>query len=100
MNFEHDRRQDAAGEPSLAEMTGKAIDILAKNPEGYLLLVEGGRIDHGSHSGNAYRTLSDAVALNEAVKTIVDKVNLDETPGNRDRRSQPHAHHRWLCQAG
>lgn len=79
MNFEHDRRQDAAGEPSLAEMTGKAIDILAKNPEGYLLLVEGGRIDHGSHNGNAYRTLSDAVALNEAVKTIVDKVNLDET---------------------
>lgn len=68
MNFEHDRRQDAAGEPSLAEMTGKAIDILAKNPEGYLLLVEGGRIDHGSHNGNAYRTLSDAVALNEAVK--------------------------------
>lgn len=41
MNFEHDRRQDAAGEPSLAEMTGKAIDILARNPEGYLLLVEG-----------------------------------------------------------
>ena len=79
MNFEHDRRQDAAGEPSLAEMTGKAIDILAKNPEGYLLLVEGGRIDHGSHNGNAYRTLSDAVALNEAVKTIVDRVNLDET---------------------
>lgn len=79
MNFEHDRRQDAAGEPSLAEMTGKAIDILARNPEGYLLLVEGGRVDHGSHNGNAYRTLSDAVALNEAVKTIVGKVNLDET---------------------
>ncbi|MEL5408357.1 alkaline phosphatase [Serratia nevei] len=79
MNFEHDRRQDAAGEPSLAEMTGKAIDILAKNPEGYLLLVEGGRIDHGSHNGNAYRTLSDAVALNEAVKTIVNKVDLNDT---------------------
>ncbi|MVZ11270.1 alkaline phosphatase, partial [Enterobacteriaceae bacterium 8376wG6] len=48
-------------------------------PEGYLLLVEGGRVDHGSHNGNAYRTLSDAVALNEAVKTIVDKVDLDDT---------------------
>ncbi|MGP0836636.1 alkaline phosphatase [Serratia sp. CY85251] len=79
MNFEHDRRQDAAGEPSLAEMAGKAIDILSRNPEGYLLLVEGGRVDHGSHNGNAYRTLSDAVALNEAVKTIVDKVDLDDT---------------------
>lgn len=79
MKFDHDRREDAAGEPSLAEMTGKTIDILAKNPEGYLLLVEGGRIDHGSHNGNAYRTLTDAVALNEAVKTIISKVNLDET---------------------
>lgn len=79
MNFDHDRREDGAGEPSLAEMTGKAIDILAKNPEGYLLLVEGGRIDHGSHSGNAYRTLTDAVALNEAVKTIIGKVDLNET---------------------
>lgn len=79
MNFEHDRRQDAAGEPSLAEMAGKAIDILSKNPEGYLLLVEGGRIDHGSHNGNAYRTLTDAVALNEAVKTIISKVNVDDT---------------------
>ncbi|AHG20334.2 alkaline phosphatase [Chania multitudinisentens RB-25] len=79
MQFEHDRPRDAAGEPSLAEMTGKAIDILAKNPEGYLLLVEGGRIDHGSHDGNAYRTLTDAVALNDAVKTILNKVNLDET---------------------
>lgn len=79
MNFEHDRRQDAAGEPSLAEMAGKAIDILSRNPEGYLLLVEGGRVDHGSHNGNAYRTLSDAVALNETVKTIVDKVDLDDT---------------------
>lgn len=79
MNFDHDRREDAAGEPSLAEMTGKAIDILARNPEGYLLLVEGGRIDHGSHNGNAYRTLTDTVALNEAVKTIIGKVDLNET---------------------
>lgn len=79
MNFDHDRREDAAGEPSLAEMTGKAIDILARNPEGYLLLVEGGRIDHGSHNGNAYRTLTDTVALNEAVKTVIGKVDLNET---------------------
>ena len=44
-----------------------------------MLLVEGGRVDHGSHAGNAFRTLTDAVALNEAVKTVLRKVNLDET---------------------
>ena len=79
MEYEHDRPKDTAGEPSLAEMTDKAIDILAKNPEGFLLLIEGGRIDHGSHDSNAFRTLTDAVALNEAVKTVLRKVNLDET---------------------
>jgi alkaline phosphatase len=79
MEYDHDRPSDTAGEPSLAEMADKAIDILAKNPEGYVLLIEGGRIDHGSHASNAFRTLTDAVALNEAVKTVLRKVNLDET---------------------
>jgi alkaline phosphatase len=79
MEYDHDRPKDKAGEPSLAEMADKAIDILAKNPEGYVLLIEGGRVDHGSHAGNAFRTLSDAAALNEAVKTVLRKVNLDET---------------------
>src|SRR5690606_17725169 len=79
MEYDYDRPNDTAGEPSLAQMVDKAIDILSKNPEGYVLLVEGGRIDHGSHAGNAFRTLTDAVALNEAVKAILRKVNLDET---------------------
>jgi alkaline phosphatase len=79
MEYEYDRQKDKAGEPSLAEMAEKAIDILSKNPEGYVLMVEGGRVDHGSHASNAYRTLSDAVALNEAVKAILRKVNIDET---------------------
>ncbi|CAM5591736.1 hypothetical protein MAUB1S_09991 [Mycolicibacterium aubagnense] len=79
MQYEHDRPGDKAGEPSLAEMAEKSIDILSRNPEGYVLLVEGGRIDHASHESNAYRTLSDAAAMNEAVKAILRKVDLDET---------------------
>jgi alkaline phosphatase len=79
MQYDHDRPNDTAGEPSLAEMADKAIDILSKNSEGFVLLIEGGRIDHGSHASNAFRTLTDAVALNEAVKTVLRKVNLDET---------------------
>jgi alkaline phosphatase len=79
MEYEHDRPNDTAGEPSLAQMTEKAIDILSQNPEGFLLLIEGGRIDHGSHDGNAFRTVTDGVALKEAVKAALRKVNLDET---------------------
>ena len=40
-HMEYDIHPDAAGEPSLAEMTQKAIQILEKNPNGFFLLVEG-----------------------------------------------------------
>lgn len=79
MQYEADRAKDLGGEPSLAEMSVKAIDILAKNPNGYALMIEGGRIDHGSHANNAYRTLTDAVAFNEAIKAVLAKVNTEET---------------------
>ncbi len=79
MQFEADRPKDKGGEPALADMATKAIDILSQNKEGYFLMVEGGRIDHGSHNNNAYRTLTDAVAMDKAVKAVLAKVNLDET---------------------
>ena len=67
MQYEAERARDAAGEPSLAEMTGVALDRLARNKKGFVLLVEGGRIDHGHHAGSAYLALHDAVALSAAV---------------------------------
>lgn len=79
MEYEVDRKNDTAGEPSLSEMTAKAIDILGKNPRGYFLMVEGGRIDHAHHAGNAHRALTDAIAFSDAVKTALDKVNHEET---------------------
>ena len=39
----------ARGEPSLAEMTKMAIDVLRHNKRGYFLVVEAGRIDHAHH---------------------------------------------------
>ena len=50
MNYESERAADGAGEPSLAEMTEKAIRMLQKNSKGFFLLVEGGRI--GKYLGN------------------------------------------------
>lgn len=67
MHYEADRHHDTAGEPSLVEMTEKAIQILSKNKKGYYLMVEAGRIDHAHHAGNAYRALIDTIALSEAV---------------------------------
>ncbi|WP_151718437.1 alkaline phosphatase [Gemmobacter serpentinus] len=79
MQYEADRAKDAGGEPSLAEMSVKALDVLAKNEDGFLLMVEGGRVDHAHHAGNAARALTDTIAVAEAVKAVSEKVDLDET---------------------
>ena len=44
MKYEVNRENDTAGEPSIAEMTEKAIKILRKNPKGYFLFVEGEKL--------------------------------------------------------
>lgn len=41
MDFEVDRNTSGTGDPSLAEMTMKALRILKKNTKGYFLFVEG-----------------------------------------------------------
>jgi len=79
MQFEADRAEDTAGEPSLAEMTRLAIEILARNPQGYFLLVEGGRIDHAHHDNNAYRALTDGIALADAVAVADRLTSADDT---------------------
>lgn len=79
MEYELDRASDLGGEPSLSEMTEKAIDVLRRNDEGYVLLVEGGRIDHGHHAGNAARALNDGIAFAEAVATALRKTDPEDT---------------------
>ena len=72
MQYEADRATDTGGEPSLADMTEKAINILRRNPKGFYLHVEAGRIDHGHHAGNAYRALTDTIAMDDAVRRTVE----------------------------
>lgn len=79
MQYEVNRASDKAGEPSIEEMTEKAIRILKKNPKGFFLLVEGGRIDHGHHAGKAVTALHDAIAMEKAVAKSLQLVNRDET---------------------
>ena len=67
LSYEHDRIADKEDEPSLAEMTTSAISLLQKNDKGFFLVVEGGRIDHAHHAGNAFRALTDTVAFSDAI---------------------------------
>jgi alkaline phosphatase len=74
---------EGANQPSLAEMTTKAIDVLSQNPNGYFLMIEGGRIDHALHGTNAKRALVDTIAFDDAVQAALDKVRqTDPTLAN------------------
>ena len=79
MQYEADRTNDIAGEPSVAEMTEKAINILDNNDKGFFLMVESGRIDHGHHAGSAYNALTDTLAFEAAVKAAYENTNPEET---------------------
>ena len=81
MQYEADRSPAASGEPSLAQMTDKAIRVLNQNKKGFYLHVEAGRIDHAHHSGNAYRALADTMALSDAVQqaqATLQELKLDK----------------------
>ena len=79
MQYEADRGNDIAGEPSIAEMTRTAIKVLDNNQEGFFLMVESGRIDHAHHAGNAYGALHDTIAFAEAIAAADELTNDEDT---------------------
>lgn len=80
LQFDIERvKKDGAGEPSLAEMTRTAIERLSNNPQGFFLMVEGGKIDHAHHAGNAHRALTDTIAFADAVAAADGMTSADET---------------------
>jgi len=74
MEYELDRVKKNIDEPSLTDMTLKAIDVLGQNPSGFFLLVEGGRIDHALHGTNAKRVMEDTIAFDDAIKAALEEM--------------------------
>jgi alkaline phosphatase len=79
MAYELDRDKDLWGEPSLEEMTRLAIDILKKNPNGFFLMVEGGRIDHAGHSNLAKHAVNETLEFDRSVKAGLDLTDKTDT---------------------
>ncbi|AOL93552.1 alkaline phosphatase [Porphyrobacter sp. LM 6] len=78
MTFMADRKPDSP-EPTLTAMTAQAIARLKADPDGYYLMVEGGRIDHAHHAGQAGYALEEAVEFARAVQWAVDHTNPKDT---------------------
>ncbi|XP_053391981.1 alkaline phosphatase, tissue-nonspecific isozyme-like [Mercenaria mercenaria] len=79
MQYELDRDTSSSGEPSLAEMTKTAIEILSKEDKGYFLLVEGARIDHGHHDALAKKALHETLTFEDAIMDALRMTNKEET---------------------
>ncbi|MCM3091512.1 MULTISPECIES: alkaline phosphatase [unclassified Cytobacillus] len=78
MNFKSDRQILESKEPSLKEMTEKAIDILSKGEQGFFLMAEGARIDHASHAGDITGIWKETIEFDEAVKFAVEWAQKDK----------------------
>ena len=77
MAYEVDR--NTSKEPSIAEMTKSSISILSRNPKGFFLMVEGGKIDWANHANDVSGSVYDTIAFDKAVKVAMDyaKKNKD-----------------------
>lgn len=67
MPYEADIAANPGSQPSLSTMVGKAIEVLGNDPDGFLLIVEAGRIDQAHHAGNAFTALDETLELARAV---------------------------------
>ena len=70
--YDFDRPHLAPTQPSLAEMTQKAIEILSRNPKGFFLFVEASKVDWASHGNDPIGVISDLLAFDGAVASALD----------------------------
>lgn len=58
--------------PTLADMTRKAIAQLSCNPNGFVLQVEGGKVDWGAHANDLGALLYDQIAFDDAIAVAIE----------------------------
>jgi alkaline phosphatase len=68
MSYELDRTDS---EPSLSEMTRIALERLSAHPDGFVVQVEGGRVDHAAHANDAGSLIHDQMAFDDALGVAI-----------------------------
>lgn len=77
-NLSYDFDRNPANQPSLSDMTTKAIDVLSKDKDGFFLMVEGSKIDWADHANDPIGSISDVLAFDKAVKIALDFAKKDK----------------------
>ena len=76
--YDFDRKHTRAEEPTLADMTKKAIDTLNKDKDGFFLMVEGSKVDWAAHANDTIGMISDFLAFDAAVKEALEFAKQDK----------------------
>lgn len=80
MSFSSVRDKGPLGEPSLAQMTNTAINVLKyNNTNGFVLMVEGGRIDQAHHQNHARLALQEVLEMDAAIQVALDETDRSDT---------------------
>lgn len=58
--------------PTLAEMTEVALERLSGHDEGFIMQIEGGRVDHAAHGNDVAGLIYDQIAFDDAVAKAVE----------------------------
>ncbi|WP_243354359.1 alkaline phosphatase [Bacillus litorisediminis] len=77
MAYDIDRKALRLRQPSLAEMTEKAIQTLSQQKKGFFLMVEGSKVDWAAHLNDPVGMISEVLAFDEAVKKALDFAKAD-----------------------
>jgi len=77
MNYQQDKEENNSQEPSLLEMTTKAIDVLSKGQNGFFMMAEGARIDHAAHAADFPGVWKEMTDFDKAVKYAVEWAKED-----------------------
>lgn len=70
MTYSIDRDKNST-EPSLGQMTKKAIEVLSRNRDGFFLMVEGSKGDWAAHNNDPIGLISETLAFDAAVQEAV-----------------------------
>ena len=62
----YDLDRDPNQQPSIEEMTRKAIEKLSKDPDGFFLMVEGSKVDWAAHGNDPVGMATDFLAFDRA----------------------------------
>ena len=78
MNYINDRDELNSQEPSLEQMTEKAIEVLSENENGFFLMSEGARIDHAAHAADIPGVVAETLDFDASVEAAMEFAEENE----------------------